>query len=464
MISKNIAVSNPFFHKKIIDKSEKWTIMGVRYPLLVYNIASTDSAVPRSKIYFFLSLQMQRQIRDFDNFLWNCQNLALVRLTKDLSAVYAHTLPENRSLAPSSKSIFPHIENTVIGKIEGITEIIKDSGLLFVSKIPKSLSNKTDSGFFRNINIFKKLHFLNNLALLSRASFTRSTIALKVLEFFSSRKSLRSSYFSNGIGSLNNSVFLTGNNPLENFSFSNVVCHIRGTFLSKVFNSAYSQFFFKYPLRMNFSAGKRKTEFQIVRSKSSLTQESNRLNAQDLGEVHSESGHIRIFPSQLLNLPLNNLNPYGRKAQLSTAVDKVPVISKEAIMLSFSDLESGNRKIASVHYKKQTPRFTLANEPGSEWIKDWGLPMNTKNLVFHTRSSVEQKIEAKIEQKVEQKVEQVKKAVAKVKEEILEQNEAIYSRIRENQKQQYDINHISDQIFRLMEHRLKIERERRGIL
>ncbi len=69
-----------------------------------------------------------------------------------------------------------------------------------------------------------------------------------------------------------------------------------------------------------------------------------------------------------------------------------------------------------------------------------------------------------IEHLIEQKLTEIKKTMVLTKETIMAQSATIYSQIERDLKRQLDMDIISEKVYRQIDHRLKIEYERRGIL
>ncbi|AGB49814.1 hypothetical protein Metho_1620 [Methanomethylovorans hollandica DSM 15978] len=79
-----------------------------------------------------------------------------------------------------------------------------------------------------------------------------------------------------------------------------------------------------------------------------------------------------------------------------------------------------------------------------------------KELVFHALPDLDHLIN--------QKLMEIKSSVALTKETMLTQSAITYSKIETDLKRQFNIDQISEQVYRQIDHRLKIECERRGIL
>jgi hypothetical protein len=184
-----------------------------------------------------------------------------------------------------------------------------------------------------------------------------------------------------------------------------------------------------------------------------------------LEKVHTALKQIIAFPPRHFNLSLENLAFIQRITQSSILISHIPEFINKKSVLSLPELERRNKSAVPIFKKKELLPYVSGYENhGFERSKNLNFQKIGVNLIFRTQSEIEQKIEEKIEQRIGQKIEQIKKAAIEAKEAIAEQSRSDYLGIREHQKQYLDVNYISDQVFMLMERRLKIERERRGIL
>ncbi len=346
---------------------------------------------------------------------------------------------------------------------------IKNPVLLFPIKVPENIPDQMLYEFSKSIQLSKNLHFLIDNIFLNKQEFLKNVFALKISNSSAIKNDLYSKYFFNHFfnrhSTLNSNVFSTGIYRLDNISISNTVRQLRNTFFSEALSQVNSKNFSEKSLRMDFSIAKKMTEFRVTGNEHYFTQKSKMFKAQGSENAHPEFESITAFPFRLPNLSLENLIFLGRNTQFSFLISQKPTIVKNNLILSLSDLELRIKGITPVSMKKDLPLFASGNEiPGLEHSKNRNFRINGENLVFRMQSDMEQRIEEKIEQKIRQKIEQIKKASTDVKEASVKQYLSDYSATREFQKQFLDINYISDQVFRLMDHRLQIERERRGIL
>ncbi len=79
-----------------------------------------------------------------------------------------------------------------------------------------------------------------------------------------------------------------------------------------------------------------------------------------------------------------------------------------------------------------------------------------KELVFHALPDIDHLIN--------QKLMEIKSSIALTKETMMVQSANTYSKIETDLKRQFNIDQISEKVYRQIDHRLKIECERRGIL
>jgi hypothetical protein len=215
---------------------------------------------------------------------------------------------------------------------------------------------------------------------------------------------------------------------------------------------------------MDFSADKKIREFKVTDNKRNFVQGSKLLNVQNSENDRPEFEHMTAFSSYVVDLSLNNLTLSGRKKQFSTLINQTTSIAKKNLIFSLSHFELRNKRLVPI-FKKKMMFYASGNEiHGLDCGKNQNFQKNGENLIFRTQSDMERKIDENIEQKVRKHIEQIKKASTEVIEANVQQSRSDYSGMKERQKQYLDINSISDQVFRIMEHRLIIERERRGIL
>jgi len=296
----------------------------------------------------------------------------------------------------------------------------------------------------------------------------KSIILLKTLDSSAIMNDFYRLYFLNHFfnqdSTSNNSLFSTGIYHHNNLNFFNRIIQLRYTFLSKTSKRISSQNLTEKPLRMDFSADKKILEFKVTDNKRNFAQGSKLMKIHNSENYSPEFECMTAFSSHVVDLSLNNLTLSGRNTQFSTLINQTPAIAKKNLIFSLSHLELRNKRVTPI-FKKKMMFFASGNEiPGLDYCKNHNFQKNGENLIFRIQSDMERKIEEKIEQKVRKNIEQIKKASTEAIEAIVQQSRSDYSGIRERQKQYLDINSISDQVFRLMEHRLIIERERRGIL
>lgn len=93
---------------------------------------------------------------------------------------------------------------------------------------------------------------------------------------------------------------------------------------------------------------------------------------------------------------------------------------------------------------------------GSLNIKARNISQVDTELVFHAIPDIDHLIN--------QKLMEIKSSIALTKETMMAQSATTYSKIETDLKRQFNINQISEQVYRQIDHRLKIECERRGIM
>jgi hypothetical protein len=160
----------------------------------------------------------------------------------------------------------------------------------------------------------------------------------------------------------------------------------------------------------------------------------------DQWRSHLEPGDKLSLPSYLPNLDLNDI---GRSRWKKTLL--IP-------SLSLADVN--RKKVLRISGAQSS---AVSNEViGSLNIQARDVSGAGKELVFHVLPDIEYLIE--------QKLTEIKSSMILTKETMMAQSATIYSKIETDLKRQFNIDQISEQVYRQIDHRLKIECERRGIL
>lgn len=409
------------------------------------------------------------------NFLDKTLQLHHIFFSKASRRIYSQNFAEkllginlfdDKRMTVFEKESNSHSSNQKINLLE--ENRIKNSILLFTLKLPEGLPDQTDSKLLDSRIFLKSPRYLKDSVFLSNERFLKSIILLKTLNSSAIMNDFYRLYFLNHFfnqdSTSNNSFFSTGIYQQKNPNFLNSVIQLRYKFFSKTSKRISSPNLTEKPLRMDFSADIKIREFKVTDNKRNFAQGSKLLNFQNSKNDLPKFEHMTAFSSHVVDLSLNNLTLSGRKKQFSTLINQKTAIAKKNLIFSVSHFELRNKRLVSI-FKTKMMFCASGNEIHSlDYGKNQNFQKNGENLIFRTQSDMERKIEEKIEQKVRKNIEQIKKASTEAIEAIVQQSQSDYSGIRERQKQFLDINSISDQVFRLMEHRLIIERERRGIL
>jgi hypothetical protein len=409
------------------------------------------------------------------NFLDRTLQLHLTFFSKASRCIYSQNFAEkflginlfdDKKMTGFEKKSDSHSSNQKINLLE--ENRIKNSILLFTLKLPESLPDQTDSKLLDSRIFLKSPRYLKDSVFLSNERFLKNIILLKTLNYSAIMNDFYRLYFLNHFfnqdSTSNNSFFSTGIYQQKNPNFLNSIIQLRYKFFSKTSKRISSPNLTEKPLRMDFSADKKIREFKVTDNKRNFAQGSKLLNFKNSENDLPEFEHMTAFSSHVVDLSINNLTLSGRKKQFSTLINQKTAIAKKNLIFSLSHFELRNKRLVPI-FKKKMMFCASGNEIHSlDYGKNQNFQKNGENLIFRTQSDMERKIEEKIEQKVRKNIEQIKKASTEAIEAIVQQSQSDYSGIRERQKQFLDINSISDHVFRLMEHRLIIERERRGIL
>ncbi|MCC7577319.1 MAG: hypothetical protein KK926_10860 [Methanomethylovorans sp.] len=184
---------------------------------------------------------------------------------------------------------------------------------------------------------------------------------------------------------------------------------------------------------------------------------NNAFQNPDKWKSHLVSGDKMSLPSDISNSDLTDIGRSGWKKNLL-----IP-------SLSLSDVNR-NMQVHPAHkYKPGLPdpkNILRINGTKSSAVSNEAIgPLNIqasdvsgagKELVLHAPPDIEHLID--------QKLGELKSSMASTEETMTTQSATIYSKIETDLKRQFNIDQISEQVYRQIDHRLKIECERRGIL
>jgi len=211
----------------------------------------------------------------------------------------------------------------------------------------------------------------------------------------------------------------------------------------------FNPFFFSTVLNRNIlNAGKRARPKDI---------KNNAFQNPDKWKSHLVSGNKMYLLSDISNSDLTDIGSSGWKKNLL-----IP-------SLSLSDVNR-NMQVHPAHkYKPVLPdskNVLRINRAQNSVVSNEAIvPLNIqasdvsgagKELVFHAPPDIEQLID--------QKLGELKSSMNPTEETIMAQSAMQYSKIETDLKRQFNIDQISEQVYRQIDHRLKIECERRGIL
>lgn len=141
----------------------------------------------------------------------------------------------------------------------------------------------------------------------------------------------------------------------------------------------------------------------------------------------------------------NDVNLSNIRSDLST--------QKETSWKYYSVLEHRSSAIL----KKLQMRIWRSDKPLN--TGQFSVPLPKRHLLKETDSFYFQE-----NRKIEQAIEQIKKIAEEAKETVIKNSVPGYSSEKKDINRQIDINHISDQVYKMIDHKLKIEKERRGYL
>lgn len=198
-----------------------------------------------------------------------------------------------------------------------------------------------------------------------------------------------------------------------------------------------------------------------------ILNEGTRSRAEDIKEnsVHNthklipyfESRHKMLLPLYISNFNINDIGHSEWKKTLFT-----PSVSLVDVNRNIQ-VHPVHKHELRVSDSMNVLRINEAKSPGASNEDIGSLNIKARNisqvdteLVFHALPDIDHLIN--------QKLMEIKSSIALTKETMMAQSATIYSKIETDLKRQFNINQISEQVYRQIDHRLKIECERRGLL
>jgi len=216
-----------------------------------------------------------------------------------------------------------------------------------------------------------------------------------------------------------------------------------------------------FPSRLNSTFFFRTVLNRKIRNagKQARSKDINKNSFQDTDQwkSHLGSGNKLSLPSYMPNSDLIDLGRSGWEKMLI-----IPSFSLADVNRYFP-VQPAHKYKPGLHDSKNVLRINGAQSSAAS--NEGIVPLNIqasdvsgagKELVFHALPDVEYLIE--------QKLMEIKSSMILTKETMMAQSATINSKIETDLKRQFNIDQISEQVYRQIDHRLKIERERRGIL
>ncbi len=123
------------------------------------------------------------------------------------------------------------------------------------------------------------------------------------------------------------------------------------------------------------------------------------------------------------------------------------------ILLSKKNLLSNNKVILNNNKRLFYTRYIKQPDVNVFFPRHPQIFLNAKNKDFVFHSS----------QDIEYEVNQIKNSIVEIQKTVAEKTLPVYSSINNDHEQYIDMNRISDQVFQMIDRKIKIESERRGI-
>ncbi|WP_298685448.1 hypothetical protein [uncultured Methanomethylovorans sp.] len=169
-----------------------------------------------------------------------------------------------------------------------------------------------------------------------------------------------------------------------------------------------------------------------------------------------ESRHKMLLTLYMSNFELNDISHSRWKKTLFTPSISLADVNRNIQVHPVHKREHRVPDSINVLRINEAKSLGVSNENiGSLNIKERNVSHVDKELVFHGLPDIDHLIN--------QKLMEIKSSIALTKETMMAQSATIYSKIETDLKSQFNIDQISENVYRQMDHRLKIELERRGI-
>ena len=163
---------------------------------------------------------------------------------------------------------------------------------------------------------------------------------------------------------------------------------------------------------------------------------------------HQIPGNINF--RQTINIQRKNMHEYASVLKRTS-----PHLN---ILLNYNVLSGNNQQFNNVYNNRIAPDNPSMTHyyynPGSA-----NVIINPKRTAFQTDGK---DLHYHSQQKIEQEIEQIKKTINKTKEEMENQSQSTSIPDDADIKKQFDIDQISDQVYQVIEQKIRIEKEQRG--
>ena len=167
----------------------------------------------------------------------------------------------------------------------------------------------------------------------------------------------------------------------------------------------------------------------------------------NLDITHQIPGNINLM--QTINIQTKNMHEYASVLKRT---------SPHLNMLHYNIFSGNNQQFNNVYNNRTTPDNHFLTHyyynPGSA-----NVIINPERTAFQTDGK---DLHYHSQQKIEQEIEQIKKTINKTKEEMENQSQSTSIPTDVDIKSQFNIDQISDQVYQVIEQKIRIEKEQRG--
>ncbi|WP_406661832.1 hypothetical protein V7O66_04760 [Methanolobus sp. ZRKC3] len=473
--SNVLTLSDSHFHRKIANKYQRGKRRFITHPMLIFYKSLRNVLSQKKEMHILIKLNFHNQsLLSFKNIV-QLVDLPIQRMyhgTISKSLPIRHTFMERISTSPSIKSIFSRVENTINHPLWKYTQIEPQK------QRKKLKPNDGGHPSIQNEDLWKYgLTVKYNLPVIS----SPVNLSLNNMASFNGSRGLFNTSYQNwttinknviqhrpDVGTKTaNSIASRINNKPQNLGFGNdtavrLIPVKRRTPISDneslIFHNTrdIEQKAIASNLKVNNSHWK---YTQIKPQK-----QRNRLKSNDGGHPSIQNEDLWKYGltvkynlpiiSSPVNLSLNKIALFNGSGSLfNTSYQNWTNFNKNVIQ-HHPDVgtKTANSIVSRINNKPQNLGFGNDTAVRLIPVKRRTPISDNESLIFHNTRDIEQKVE------------QIEKILVETRAAVEEISTPAYSQMNMSTNRQIDLNDISEQVYRLIYEKIKIECERRGIL